>query len=83
MLVVSLGGGSPAFPQAAKAELFGTVRDPAGLPVASANVELTNAGTQVQARLSTPPNGEYHFFALPPGSYHVTVTKQGFAVAGG
>lgn len=80
MLAVSLGGGSPAFPQATKAELLGTVRDPAGLPVESAEVELTNIGTQIRARSSTSPTGEYHFFALPAGSYRLAVAKPGFAV---
>jgi hypothetical protein len=50
------------------------------MPVDSAVVELTNAGTQVQARLNTSPIGEYHFFALPPGSYQLAVTKPAFAV---
>ncbi|NUN00191.1 MAG: TonB-dependent receptor [Bryobacteraceae bacterium] len=80
LLGAGLGCVDFALPQATKAELFGTVRDPAGMPVDSAVVELINAGTQVQARLNTSPIGEYHFFALPPGSYQLAVTKPGFAV---
>ncbi|MGH9675229.1 MAG: TonB-dependent receptor domain-containing protein, partial [Bryobacteraceae bacterium] len=79
LLLGLLAGPRPVFSQATKAELFGTVHDPAGLPVGSAEVELTRTGTQIRARFTTSANGEYRFFALPPGTYQVAVTKPGFA----
>lgn len=59
--------------------MFGSVRDSAGLPVESADVELTNASTQIRVHARTSASGEYHFFALPPGAYQITVMKEGFA----
>lgn len=64
--------------QATKAELFGTVRDPAGMPVGSAAVELEHTGTGLKARMATTEAGDFHFFSMDPGSYRLTVEKQGF-----
>ncbi|MEZ5354143.1 MAG: TonB-dependent receptor [Bryobacteraceae bacterium] len=79
-LAALVGAPTSVFSQATKAELFGTVRDPAGLPVVAAEVELTNAGTGIRARSSTTAEGRYHFFTLPPGPYQLAVAKPGFAV---
>lgn len=65
--------------QSTKAEIFGTVRDPAGLPVNGAAVELINAGTETKLAAESDSNGGYHFFALPAGSYRVSVVKAGFS----
>ena len=78
LLVAVLVLCAPAFGQATRAELFGTVRDSSGLPVESADVELTNTSTQWKARVSTSTSGEYHFSALLPGPYRVSVTRFGF-----
>jgi hypothetical protein len=64
--------------QSTKAELSGSVRDPAGLPVEGAEVQLVNANTQAERSYVTGGNGEYHFFALQPGTYTITVNKNGF-----
>ena len=65
--------------QSTKAELFGTVRDPAGLPAAGAALELVSDGTAAKSSTATDSEGGYHFFAVPAGTYHVTVHKPGFA----
>jgi hypothetical protein len=70
--------GYSAFGQSTKAELFGVVRDPSGLPVDSAIVTLTNVATAIEQQNSTDTGGGYHFFALNAGSYQIGVSKQGF-----
>src|SRR5262245_14232440 len=64
--------------QSTKVELSGKVRDPAGLPVEGADVRLVNANTRTEQAYVTGADGEYHFFALRPGSYTITVAKNGF-----
>jgi len=68
----------PAAAQSTKAELYGTLHDPSGLALASAQVRLTNASTNADATSVTGPDGGYHFFALPAGTYRLTASKQGF-----
>src|SRR5215510_13628480 len=78
LLVMTLVRGAALQAQSTKVELSGTVRDPAGLPVADAEVKLVNANTQAEQAYVSGGNGEYHFFALQPGTYTVAVTKNGF-----
>lgn len=65
--------------QSTKAEVFGIIGDPAALPLAAAKVDLTNAGTGLTSSVLTDLRGAYHFFAVPPGAYRVTVEKDQFA----
>src|SRR5687768_13757248 len=65
--------------QSTKAEMFGTLRDPAGLPVSAAALELVNTGTQSKIMAESDANGGYHFFALTAGSYQISVVKAGFS----
>ncbi len=62
----------------ATATLLGTVRDASGGSVPSAVVTIQNAGTNFKQSDTTRPNGEYTFVYLPPGTYEVRVTKDGF-----
>ena len=64
--------------QTGQAELFGTVRDPSGLPVARAlvQVELQSTGTRFSAR--SDDQGSYHLLGLPSGGYLLTVAQPGF-----
>ncbi|MEQ1948157.1 MAG: TonB-dependent receptor [Bryobacteraceae bacterium] len=64
--------------QSTKAELFGTVSDSSGLPVSAATVDLINVATEVMLSTTSAAEGDYHFFALPPGSYRVEASKTGF-----
>lgn len=43
----------PAYSQSTKAELLGLIRDPSGLPVQTATIELTNAHNGLTAKVST------------------------------
>ena len=69
----------PLAAQSTKAELFGVVRDPSGLPVANVKVELTNTGTGVANATDTAADGSYQFLAVPAGSYAISAEKAGFA----
>lgn len=68
-----------AHAQSTKAELFGTVRDPASLPVNGAAVGLVNRDTGARLSIASDASGSYHFSALPAGTYSVTVSRDGFA----
>jgi Carboxypeptidase regulatory-like domain/TonB dependent receptor len=67
--------------QVPQGQLLGTVTDPAGATVADAAVSLTNELTGVVYTASTTSSGDYVFPYLNPGSYSVTVTKEGFETA--
>lgn len=66
--------------QSTRVELFGIVRDPAGLPVASAAIQIRNVDTSAAAETATDSAGLYRFVALSPGSYEITVRKEGFSL---
>jgi hypothetical protein len=78
LVVVTLACGTVLRAQSTKVELSGTVRDPAGLPVQGAEVKLVNPNTQAEHAYVSGGDGEYHFFALQPGTYTIMVTKNGF-----
>src|SRR5215510_16050747 len=65
--------------QSTKAELFGVVRDPAGLPAEGATVELINTATDAKLSAQSGADGGYHFFGLVAGSYQIILVKAGFA----
>src|SRR5881397_695670 len=79
LLCFCAAGAFAAALQSTKAELFGVVRDQTGLPIPDAEVRLVNAGTEVELKTSTAGDGTYHFLALPPGDYRITVAKPGFS----
>jgi hypothetical protein len=70
--------GAAAWAQSGRSEVFGTVIDPAGLPVPGAIVEIQNQRNSVKQSLQTGAGGAWHFFALTPGPYRLTVIKSGF-----
>ncbi len=45
----------------------------------AARLELTNTGTETKLPVESSVEGRFHFFALPPGTYRLSVTKGGFA----
>jgi outer membrane receptor protein involved in Fe transport len=72
----------PAWPQAAAglAEVFGSVRDPAGAAVPGAQVVIANLSKGVHLVLNTSEGGVFDAPALAPASgYQVIVSKAGFA----
>lgn len=61
-----------------KASLQGTVTDTAGAIVSSATVTLTNKETNKAETTTASDDGFYRFSGLAPGSYTLTVEKEGF-----
>jgi hypothetical protein len=59
--------------------LSGTVRDPQGLVVAGATLELANPANGVTRSVTSDASGRYEMIGSPPGTYTLTVTAQGFA----
>lgn len=60
------------------AVLNGTISDPSGAAIASANVTVKNQGTGEEWTTRTNSDGLYVFSALPPGNYQIAVTSEGF-----
>ncbi|PYS24640.1 MAG: TonB-dependent receptor [Acidobacteria bacterium] len=65
--------------QSTAGTIQGTVTDANGASVPGANVEIKNLDTNVATTLTTDENGRFVALALRPGSYSVTISKQGFA----
>ncbi len=66
------------FGQAGRAELFGTILDPSGLPVPKARVEAEDQATAIRYAVLSGERGEYHLLGLPAGGYTFTVEQVGF-----
>ncbi len=60
------------------ASVTGTVRDQSGASVANAQVTVSAADRGINRETTTNGDGEYSVAALPPGSYDIGVTAQGF-----
>jgi hypothetical protein len=67
-----------ALPQTSTTSLRGTVTDPSGSVVAGATVVLTNAESKTERTATTGTEGGYQFLFVPPGTYTLGVTAQGF-----
>jgi hypothetical protein len=60
------------------ASVTGTVRDQSGATVANAQVTVSAADRGINRETTSNGDGEYSVAALPPGSYDIAVTAQGF-----
>jgi hypothetical protein len=65
----------------ASGSLIGTVTDRSGAVVPAAQVRINNKETGNGRESVTNDSGQYRFDLLPPGTYQVTITMKGFAVA--
>ncbi len=65
--------------QEAGGTIVGTVTDPSGAAVASANVSIKNIATGVERSVSTNDDGLYVAPNLVPGNYEIQVTATGFS----
>jgi len=68
----------PLHGQSPTATVNGQVRDTSGAVVLGADVQMINDGTNVRYSAKTNTDGIYSITNLPPGSYHIQVTKVGF-----
>ena len=62
-------------------DLTGTVTDPSGAVVSGATVTLTSNSTGATRTTTTNASGAYRFALVPPGTYAVSVSAQGFSKA--
>lgn len=67
-----------AFAQGTTSRVTGTVTDSAGANISGATVTLTNEATQTSLNTETNESGNYTFDLIQPGTYTVTVERQGF-----
>ncbi|GAC1431792.1 MAG: hypothetical protein NVS1B11_01540 [Terriglobales bacterium] len=70
---------SAAFAQETTGGLQGTVKDPSGAVVSNAHVSLVGSSLVGEKTADTDSRGYYRFANLPPGTYTLTVTGQGFS----
>lgn len=64
--------------QSTNATLSGGVTDPAGTFIVDAEIDIANDTTGVVYTAKTNSSGIYYLSVLPPGHYHVQVSKIGF-----
>src|SRR6185369_16602671 len=75
LIILTLAG--TAYPQAAKAELIGEVRDQNGALVSNAKITLTEVATgQTSSKVSD--DGSFIVTNLQPGIYNIAVAADGF-----
>ncbi len=81
-LVICLGGSLPVWAQSTSTgTIAGSVTDPTGAVVAGAGVTLSDNVTKTSRSTTSNASGRYIFVDVPPGSYNLAVSKQGFATA--
>jgi hypothetical protein len=76
-ITLSISVYSPA--QTTNGLITGAVTDSSGAVVPGAEVTVTNQGTEVLRTATSGDDGIYHVLQLPPGTYDVSIKKQGFA----
>jgi hypothetical protein len=62
-------------------QVVGTVTDPAGGAIVSAEVTLTNTSTNAARTVTTNESGRYTFSHVESGTYNIAITKSGFRQA--
>ncbi|MBZ5568574.1 MAG: carboxypeptidase regulatory-like domain-containing protein [Acidobacteriia bacterium] len=72
---------SLCFSQATTGTIAGHVTDPQARVVPGVEVKAANEATGLSQRTSTDGSGKYLLAKLPPGTYTITLSKQGFRVA--
>ncbi len=78
VLLLLAFGASALLSQSDRATLRGTVTDPSGSVVPSAQILIQQVGTNVDRKLTTDENGNYEAPALIPGHYLIKVENAGF-----
>src|SRR5207247_7305635 len=68
----------PLFAQKITGDISGTVQDSTGAVVKGATVTASNTATGETRSATTSDAGFYRIVELPPGTYKVTATAQGF-----
>src|SRR5260370_18781494 len=76
VLVCLLAGA--AWPQVSTSRVGGTIVDSTNAVIADATVRVTNEDTGVSFQVKSGSTGTYSIPSLTPGTYTVSVTRQGF-----
>ncbi len=66
------------FPQETTSGVQGIIRDPSGAVVPKARVEIAGPALLGTKKIETDMTGFYRFDNLPPGTYTITVSVEGF-----
>jgi hypothetical protein len=80
-LLLFVGMAAIGLAQETTGGLQGTIKDPSGALVSKARVVLTGSTLVGSKELVTDTSGYYRFANLPPGTYTLTVTAQGFSTS--
>ncbi len=67
-----------SYGQVVSGNVVGSVTDPTGAAIPSANVQLTNVATGVKYTTLTDASGLYHLYNIPVGHYDVAASAPGF-----
>ncbi|HEX5703064.1 MAG TPA: carboxypeptidase regulatory-like domain-containing protein [Pyrinomonadaceae bacterium] len=81
LFVMATAIGGYAQTQITTGTIQGVVTDDKDAAIPGATVEIKNLATNATRTLITDEDGRYVALALQPGTYSVTVTKQGFATS--
>src|SRR5260370_23803675 len=79
VMLLFLAVPNSGFGQAAGASLTGQVTDQAGAAIPNAAVSVENTGTNLNDQTTSDSQGLYRISPLPPGTYTLTVTANGFS----
>ncbi|MEP6594025.1 MAG: carboxypeptidase regulatory-like domain-containing protein, partial [Acidobacteriota bacterium] len=71
-------GAAPAASQVLYGSIIGTVNDATGAALPGAAVTIEQTETQLTRELVTDASGNYHFTAVPTGTYRISVKMNGF-----
>src|SRR4051794_36200332 len=78
LLIVPFGA-RLAYAQALNGSVVGNVKDTSDAMIADAMVTLTNTDTGQARTMATSASGAYNFASVPPGSYELKASKDGFS----
>ena len=82
MFLICVGTVRPAVGQSANTgTVVGTVTDPTGAVVDSADVNLTDPSVHASRSAKSNSTGRYILVDVPPGNYELSFSKQGFSMA--
>jgi hypothetical protein len=81
VLAIVVGIAAMALGQTDTGRLIGTISDASGAVIDHTAVTVTNAGTARTVTAETNDSGQYVINALPAGTYHVEIKKDGFKAA--
>ncbi|MCU1340830.1 MAG: Oar protein, partial [Candidatus Acidoferrum typicum] len=69
----------PAAAQVTTADVSGHVTDPKGLAIVGAKVTVLNTNTGFQREVTSNDSGDFIAYQIPPGTYKISISKDGFA----